>query len=242
MKLLLSIGLAAACWTPLIAQSGPASHCLPPMEFEPALAEHPQKSVTFNCEAATPLDLIRAIGFQTRMPIGLVLGDDQEVLSRTKRAYNLHAVRASIALAAAVEGTGYSIVPENGVTILLAPDLSSRRQELLDHTFTGFDPAPNQTMVELAMMLTSWLQAFVDPNLGSGGSILGSLNDERINLRLGRRPSTEEIANEIVTQGSGGMWTLQTGVSLTPPTSTVNFSIEPYQHYTNIVREANLAH
>ena len=124
MRLLYSVCLAAASCTPLYAQPPPASPCLPAMEFEPVLAEQPQTRVTFQCKEATSLELIRAIGFQTRIPIGLVLGEDPEALSRAKRAYNLEKVTASIALAEAIRGTGYSIVHETGVTILLAPDLT----------------------------------------------------------------------------------------------------------------------
>ena len=92
-------------------------------------------------------------------------------------------------------------------------------------------------MVDLGVTLTMWLRAFVDPTVGTGAVIGGSDNDERINLRLGHQPSTEEIADEIVTQGSCGMWTLKTGTSPNPPVSTVDFSVEPYQHYTNIARK-----
>jgi hypothetical protein len=95
-----------------------------------------------------------------------------------------------------------------------------------------------ELMVALGVMLTMWLKAFVNPSEGFGACISTPTKDERIDLRLGCQPSTQEIANAIVTQGSGGMWTLRTNFASTSATSTVDFSVEPYRHYTNIAGEA----
>jgi hypothetical protein len=60
----------------LWGQGGDTPACLPHDEFAPVLVKNPGMKVTFKCDHATPLELIRAVGFQTRLPIGLVLGRD----------------------------------------------------------------------------------------------------------------------------------------------------------------------
>jgi hypothetical protein len=60
--------------------------------------EPTSEPATFQCEHATPLDLIQAVGFQTRTPIGLELGSNPDALTKTTRAYNLDEVDAAAAI------------------------------------------------------------------------------------------------------------------------------------------------
>ena len=83
-------------------------------------------------------DAIRAVGFQARIPIGVVLGRDPDVLSTTTRRFDLVDSDAKSALLAAIEGTGYSIKQEGAVMVLFAGDLAPRQRELLAHQFSDF--------------------------------------------------------------------------------------------------------
>lgn len=83
-------------------------------------------------------------------------------------------------------------------------------------------------------MLTVWLRAVVDPTSGSFSSILGSTNDERLTLKVAPVAATEEIANQIVSLGSKGMWVFRVGASPLSGVSAVHVDIESYQHYTNV--------
>jgi hypothetical protein len=217
----------------LSAQSNEAQRCESKQEFAPVLVRNTRSKVTFKCDQATPLDLIRATGRQTRIPIGVVLGRDPSVLSKPGRSYDLESVDARFALLEAIQGTGYSLNEENHVLVLIAGDLTPRQERLLTQPYSDFKPGSNNTMVGLGVLLTTWMRATIDPMAGFGGSILGSANDERFTLGETLSGTTEEIANRIVSLGSKGMWTFK--VEPSPPSggSTDEVDIEPYQHYSN---------
>lgn len=203
------------------------------MEYAPVLVKNPGLKVTFQCERAAPMDLIRAVGEQTRDPIGVVLGEDPDALSRPTRSYDVRAMDAKDALVEAIQGTGYSLEGKNGVMELIAPDVTQRQEELLTHRFSSFGPLTNATMVEMGAGLTEWLRFAVDPAKGFGASIGGALNDERFTLKTFQNSSTEEIADRIVSLGSKGMWIFRADASSYNGGSTDEIDIEPYQHYSN---------
>jgi hypothetical protein len=202
------------------------------MEFAPTLVLNPDSKVTFKCDAAAPLDLIRAVGQQTRIPIGVVLGEDPDALSRLVRSYELEGVNARGALLKAIEGTGYSLEEKDHVMVLKAGDVTQRQDELLTHGFSNFGSS-NATMVEMGADLTGWVWTGVDGAKGFGGSILGSTNDERFTLKPMPEATTEEIADRIVSLGSKGMWIFRAAASEGSDPSVDGVEIEPYQHYSN---------
>jgi hypothetical protein len=189
--------------------------------------------VTFKSDHATPLQLIQATGRQTRVPIGVVLGKDPALLSKTSRSYNLENVDAKSALLEAIAGTGYSLNESNNVLVLIAGDLNPRQRMVLDHVYEDFEAGPDRTMVMLGGQLTMWMQAELDHVPGFGGSILYSPDDERFTLGDIRLATTEELANRIVSLGSKGMWTLTTDAFQRDGEWTDSVKIEPYQHYSN---------
>ena len=216
-------------------QSISARGCLEEQEFTPVVVENSGAKVTFKCKEATPLDLIRATAFQTRIPIGLTMGRDRSVLEETKRAFDLQGVDARSALLDALRDTDYTIKEENLVFVLTAGDLTARQRDLLAHLYSDFKSESNSTMVELGVSLTMWMRAAIDPQRGSMASIGGSTNDEHFTLEAIPSATTEEIANRIVSLGSRGMWIFRADAY--PPTgaSTDEVVIEPYQHHSNKV-------
>jgi hypothetical protein len=217
----------------LNAQSNQVQGCGAREEFAPVVVENPDSRVTFKCHRATPLDLIYAIGRQTRIPIGIALGLDASVLSKPTRSYDLENVGARLALQEAIQDTGYMLEEENHVTVLVAGDLTARQQDLLTYAYSDFGPVSNQTMVELGAMLTGWMLGKIDHASGYGGSILESTNDERFSLKETPGATTEEIADSIVSLGSKGMWILKANAFPTRSPSD-RIVIEPYQHYSNL--------
>ncbi len=227
--------LASSAPTCLSAQSSETQGCAATQKFAPVLVSNVGARVTFQCDRASPLDVIRATGRQSRRPIGVVLGTDPNRLSRPIHSYDLVDVSAETALRKAIEGTGYTLKRDGKVLVLTAGDLSPRQKDLLLHRYADFVPGKDQTMVELGSALTMWIRATVDRKVGFAWSILSSTNEERFTLE-GRLPaSTEEIANRIVCLGSKGMWIFR--VDAAPPTSVADWadqvSVEPYQHYSN---------
>jgi hypothetical protein len=216
----------------LFAQNEPSPECMSPAEYAPLLVINAGSTVTFKCDRATPMDLIRATGRQTRIPMGIVLGKDADALSKPMRSYDLEGVDARVALLKAIEGTGYSLKDEEHVTVLIAGDVTSRQEELLMHRYSNFESS-NQTMVEMGANLTGWMLVEVDRAEGYGGSIPGSTNDERFTLDVASPASTEEIANRIVSLGSKGMWIFRADPFPVSGEAKDEVVVEPYQHYSN---------
>lgn len=205
------------------------------MEFAPIVVVNLGNKVTFKCEQATPLELIRATGYQTRIPIGLVLGRDQNALSKTRHSYNLKDVDAMAALREAIKGTGYSLKEKNHVFILSAGDVTTRQQQILRYRYSDFKPGPDETMVELGATLTMWMRALLDPKTGFMTDIPSSTNEERFLVSIPQGATTEDIANRIVSLGSRGMWVLRASATSPSGSLTDQVEIEPYQHYSNRV-------
>lgn len=224
---------AAASTGCLRSQDTPSRPCAVSGEFAPLLVPNNGSKVTFQCDRATPMDLIRATGQQTRIPIGVVLGQDLNALSKPVRSYNLKDVSARDALLEAIQGTGYSLREEDHVTILFAGDITSRQMQLLLHRYSNFGSEQSATMADLGADLNGWMWAAVDPAAGYGASILGSTNDERFILEPIKDATTEEIANRIVSLGSKGMWTFRVAAFSPADLSADRIEIEPYQHYSN---------
>ena len=218
---------------PLQGQPVTTAGCLPAMDYDPQLAANPDNLVTFHCAHATPMDLIHAVGFQTRQPLGVVLGAHTQALLHKTHSYDLHHLDARTALRRAIAGTGYSIRAEGGVLVIMAGDLSSRQYSFLNHSFKDFAADERQSMVDLGFQLTMWVGAAVDPKVSYAASILGSMNDERFTLHVPAGSTTEDIANQVVRQGSKGIWVLQ--VAAAPSADSIDqVVIEPYQHYSNM--------
>jgi hypothetical protein len=215
----------------LRAQNIQSDGCKTTAKFAPAIVTNPFATVTFECTRATPLDLIRATGRQTRIPIGLVLGLDPSALEKPQRSYDLVGMTAQNALTEALRDTGYSLREEDGVHVLRAGDLTPSQENYLYLHYTNFQSSG--TMAEMAADLTGWMWTATHLASGYGGSILGSTNDERFTLEEMQSATTEEIANKIVSQGSKGMWILRTAPSDTHDPSDYQVEVEHYQHYSN---------
>ena len=105
----LLFSLSSGC---LRAQNIQSDGCKTTPKFAPVIVSNPSVTVIFKCNHATPLDLIRATGRQTRIPIGLVLGLNPSMLEKPPRSYDLEGVTAQNALAEAIRDTGYSLREE----------------------------------------------------------------------------------------------------------------------------------
>jgi len=195
----------------------------------------PLSSITFIAKKATAYDLILAVARQSRVPIGIVVGQDQKALFGTTRAYKVKEEAPREALMEATVGTGYSLEEVGGVFVFSAGDLTSRQYQLLTHSYENFGSNAPQTMALLSATLNMWLKFASDEETGQragyGGSILGSLDDEEFVIKPLPSANTEQIANRIVTLGSKGMWIFRVAPT-TPADSTGDeITIKPYQEF-----------
>lgn len=230
--LVVVLGLAAIL--PSFGQSSAGTNCLPQAEFQPNVVRKSGSRVSFDCAGATPFDLISAVGYQTRLPIGIAIGRHEDVLLKHRQDYHLSNWKALTALTEAVRDTGFSVTEEHGIYHVTAGDLTPSQRSLLEHQFSNFKVGANETMVFQGAMLTASLRNVVDPTIGSGGSILGSTNDETFDLQLDSNVTTVEIADRIAAQGSGAMWVFRAGPLPSSSASTIEVEIWPYQHFTNM--------
>lgn len=215
------------------AQSRELNGCSTQMEYEPVLVANPGLRVTFKCQASS-LDLIQAVGRQTRIPIGVVLGRDPGVLTKKQHSYNFENVAAEVALREAAHDADYTLSQEGQVWVLIANDVTSRQSRLLSLRYQDFKEASPGSMVFIGAMLTMWMQHAAHPEIQSFmGSIGGSTNDEKLTLKVPPSSSTEEIANAIVSLGSKGIWILRAAPDDPNDAANDQVEIEPYQHYSN---------
>jgi hypothetical protein len=164
--------------------------------------------VTFRAKASA-LDAIIAIGLAAHAPIGILPGQDTTALCKTRYESDLTDLDASSALLSVAHQMQYSWYEEDGVMILRAPDLTPRQAELLDHRFANYPAQSKRTVHLLTARLAEWLWSSQHPDQGYGGSILDTPGAPRIDLPDLNDVTPSQIANRIVTQGSGGMWISQ---------------------------------
>jgi hypothetical protein len=163
----------------------------------------------FEAKTVTPLVAIREIGLQSHAPIGIVIGPNQSALCAGRVSFALHEVTPRDALEEAVRSTNYSVEEQDGIILLMAPDINGHQRTLLTHRFKEFQTGTKQTMHGISAQLTGSLWMEVDGASGYGGSILDSTTAYTINLPLLEGVTTEQIADRIVTIPPGGMWILQ---------------------------------
>jgi hypothetical protein len=216
------------------AQNQGLQRCSASAQFEPALVSNPEAKVTFACRNATALELIESTGRQSRKPIGIVLGEDPDLLSKTKRSYRLLGVDAMSALLEAVAGTSYTVGKSDVGFLLIAGDLTSRQRQVLTHKFADFPGGSNATMSELENSLTMWIEGEFDHPTSFVASILGSTNDETLTLGALPPSTAQQIADRIVSLGSKGLWILTIDPFQRTSGWTDEIKIEPYQHYSNL--------
>ena len=228
-----SLGMAVA-WLALgLPVHGQHHRCAATLEYDPVLVPNTGSRVTYVCAAATRLEVIQAVGRQTRLAIGVILGRDTRSLLRQRRAYDLESMDGRQALSAAIRGTGYTLRERDGVIVLRAGDLSRRQRSLLHNRYVEFRANPGDTLTGMGQSLTMSLQVAAGARGGFALGGLGSTNDEGFTLPPLPRASTEELADRIVQLGPHGLWIFRAspGRPRGEPTDTV--PIESYQHYAN---------
>jgi len=165
--------------------------------------------VTFVSADTTALRAVLEVGQQTRQPLGIIFGANPQKLCEIRHAFNIRSDQPRDALDEVLGNTGYSIEDDDGVLVLIPPDLMSWQQTLLDYRYESFPQEEPVPMTLLAARLTEWMWAAAAPMQGYGASIMYSPDAEKVQLGTVKGESTEEIANQIVKLGSKGVWMLQ---------------------------------
>lgn len=161
---------------------------------------------------AAPLEILREIGFQTRVPIGIIPGEDSGALCRTKKTFVFLGEDPRSALDAMAQELHYTLNEEDGVFLLAAPDVTSHQRDVLDHRFRVYRHGGKSVlqMVSVQLKEALWV-AFTNPvSSGHGGSIYHSAHSadaSKISLPpVLRNVTAQDIAGLAVKTGPRGIY------------------------------------
>lgn len=177
---------------------------------------------------ASALDAIIAIGLATHAPIGILPGQDTTALCKTRYTFNLTDMDATTALLAVAQRMQYSWYEQDGVMILRAPDLTPRQTELIERRI-DFPAQSNEVTAVLRshLAISLWL---IDRDVeGYGASIGHAANDVRLSLPALKNVTAPEVANRVITTGSGGIWLSDMVPDRTDEINGYDIDIEMYQ-------------
>ena len=175
----------------------------------PPVPPAPAPALVNLSERATALAALGEIGLQTRVPIGIIPGEDAGALCRTKTTFVFLGEDARSALDAMAQQLHYTLNQEDGVYVLSAPDVTQHQRDVLEHRFRVYRTG-GKSMVQLFSVQLSealWVALVKPASYGYGGSILHSVDAPRISLPpVLHNVTTEEIAGLVVKSGPGGMY------------------------------------
>jgi hypothetical protein len=173
---------------------------------------------------ATALATLGEIGLQTRVPIGIIPGEDAGALCRTKTTFVFLGEDPRSALDAIAQQLHYTLNQEDGVYLLSAPDVTQHQRDVLEHSFRVYRTGRKPTVQTISMQLSEalWV-AFVKPakaakpaSDGHGGSVSHSVaghsgdghsDAPKISLPpVLHNVTTQEIAGLVVKSGPGGIY------------------------------------
>jgi len=158
---------------------------------------------------AAPLEILREIGFQTRVPIGIIPGQDSGALCRTKKTFVFLGEDPRSALDAMAQELHYTLNEEDGVFLLAAPDVTSHQRDVLDHRFRVYRYGRKSIlqMVSFQLQEALWVALTNPVSFGYGGSIYHSADAPKISLPpVLHNVTAQEIAGMVVKAGPRGIY------------------------------------
>ena len=84
---------------------------------------------------ATPLELVEEVGLQTRVPIGIIPGQDANALCKSKSTFVFLGDDPRDALDAIAQQAHFTLSQADGVFLLTAPDVTAHQRDVLNHRF-----------------------------------------------------------------------------------------------------------
>ena len=178
-------------------------------------------------ERATALATLGKIGLQTRVPIGIIPGEDADALCRAKTTFVFLGEDPRSALDAMAQELHYTLNQEDGVYVLSAPDVTQHQRDVLDHTFLVYRTGGKSIVQTISMRLSEalWVAlvkpakpASHDHSESVSHSVAGhSVATHSVDTRSVDAPkislppvlhnvTTEEIAGLVVKSGPGGVY------------------------------------
>ncbi len=135
--------------------------------------------------------------------MGIILGS-APVLCKERPTTEINAPDAKTALEQAVTDTGYKVSTEDGVFVVIAPDIGGHESSLLHFRFDRF-AGTNVTIGEAGAHLSGYIKTVAEGDSGFATDWLVGASAETFTLRL-ESATTQEIANRIALLGQKGLW------------------------------------
>jgi hypothetical protein len=158
---------------------------------------------------ATPLELAEEIGLQTRVPIGIIFGQDANALCKSKSTFVFLGDDPRDALDAIAQQAHFTLNQEDGVFLLTARDVTPHQRAVLDHRFRTYRVGRKSIVQTISVNLSEalWV-AFTKPAMASyGASIYHSAGAPKISLPpVLHNVTAQDIATLVVKSGPGGIY------------------------------------
>jgi hypothetical protein len=223
----LRLVLATLCVFVTVAARHPT-----PQTTAPPVPPAPAPALVNLSERATALAALGEIGLQTRVPIGIIPGEDAGALCRTKTTFVFLGEDPRSALDAMAQQLHYTLNQEDGVYVLSAQDVTQHQRDVLEHRFRVYRTGGKSMVQTISTRLSEALwAALVKPakpaSSGHGGSVYHSVDGHSVaghsvdghsvGAYSGDAPkislppvlhnvTTQEIAGLVVKSGPGGMY------------------------------------
>ena len=213
----LRLVLATLCVFVTVAACSPT-----PQTAAPPVAPAPAPALVNLSERATALAALGEIGLQTRVPIGIIPGEDAGALCRTKTTFVFLGEDPRSALDAMAQQLHYTLNQEDGVYLLSAPDVTQHQRDVLDHNFLVYRTGGKSMVQTISTRLSEalWVdlvKTVKSASNGHGGSVYHSVDGHSAAAHAVDGPkislppvlhnvTAQEIAGLVVTSGPGGMY------------------------------------
>lgn len=219
----LSPGLAMCCLLASLAVSNGASQT--PSTGQPA---PPLVNLSMR---ATPLELVREIGLQTRVPIGIIFGQDANALCRLKSTFVFLGDDPRDALDAIAQQVHFTLNQENGVFLLTAPDVTPHQRDVLNHRFRTYRFGRKSMVQIIGVQLSEalWVALTKPATVSYGGSIYHPVNAPKISLPpVLHNVTAQDIATLVVKSGPGGIYLSRINPSRVNSSDDLKIQFESY--------------
>jgi hypothetical protein len=184
-----------------------AAHNRTPRIAAPALP--PAAALVNFSGRATALETLGEIGLQTRVPIGIIPGQDSAALCEVKTTFVFLGEDPRNALDAIAQELHFTLNQEDGVFVLTAPDVTPHQRDVLDHRFRTYCSGGKSMLQMISANLSEalWV-AFTKPaTVSNAGSIYHSVNPPKISLPpVLHNVTAQQIAGLAVQAGPQGIY------------------------------------
>lgn len=193
-------------------------------------SENPLR-ISYSSRGQSLMTAITAVSLLSHSPVGIVLGTESDRLCKTSATFDIVDSPPDEALGKITRLAGYTISYQDGVSVLLPPDLPDWESVALAHRFVSTPRQQDVTISGLGVTLTGWIQMDIGHIPTFAASVMSSPGDKNFNLPEMKNVTISQIANRIVTLPGGGIWILRPAVPVAK--SVLDVELRSYSYADN---------